>query len=330
MLAPQEASQNETHHNSTAHGQASFALPPIRNPGPFGPFLLRPRRHRVTNQSFQTLQVQSPGDIHVSMPSQPRCDSPHQWGPYTGHRDSNPTGQPAVGSVCEAPLAFECPYATNTNHPSCKSPSSPIATFHQQSSHREDSAANMTTFSSGMPTYSHATTSEAMSTTAAPFHPRSWTDQNWHSTAAIEISGSSHGDARIGITDRRGPSSPEHLSHIPSGQASIPLNDQLHDVAKLSISTSEVCFKHHSSEIAPPYAYTFPFKFQIINHCVDLAHFAKHYGEHVICWQQCQVMRSKLKAAQEPKSCRPPSNCSRWCRLQWPSLKRWTRCELRD
>jgi len=438
MSAPQEASQDETSRNSTAHGQTSLTLPPIRS---LDLSLSRPDEHQVTDQTFQTqqqAQVRSPGDIHVSTSSQPRRDGVHQWRPYSASQDSNPTGQPAAGSVREAPLAFGRPYATDTNYPSSfvrepppsqptttttqfrtlsgaaphgesselstladsrggarrgepaysssatyspehltphsqshtsrsldrsasmidvrhefrgpasgtqssygspapsnfappqnfgtqssqfplsrpsfstpgYPPSSPVATFHQQSSHREDSATNTTTSSSGMPTYSHATYGEAMpttSTTATPFHPRSWTDQNPHSTAAVEISGASRplgqppaGGARIGTTDRWGPSSPELLSHSPSGRASIssghgqvprhrpssPFHNQPQGVAKLSTSISEVCFRRHSSEIIPPCAHTFPIKFQIVNHCVALTHFAKHYGEHIIHWQQ--------------------------------------------
>lgn len=145
-------------------------------------------------------------------------------------------------------------------------PSSPIVTIQQTSSHREDSATNTTTSSSGVPAYSHQSFSEAMpttSTTSTPFHPRFWPDRNPHSTAAIETPSASSrppghpppGETRIGTGERWGPPSPGQPSHSPSGRATMsvgrgqvprpraspPVFAQPHGVAELSTSISEVC-----------------------------------------------------------------------------------------
>lgn len=164
-------------------------------------------------------------------------------------------------------------------------PSSPVATFQQASSHREDSGTNTTTSSSGLPTYSHPTFNEAMPTTStatAPYHHhRSWSDQNPHSAVAVEISGASRppghppaSDTRIPTADRWGPSSPELLSHssndrsIPAGhgqvprhRASPPFHVQPHGVAKLSTSISEVRFQTPivlTSSFRAPHAFPVP------------------------------------------------------------------------
>jgi hypothetical protein len=119
MSAPQEASYDETSRNSTAHGQASLTLPPIRS---LDLSLSRAEEHEGTDTTFHTAQQQaqarSSGDIHVSTPSQPRRDSAYQWRPYAAPHESNPTGQAATGPAREAPLGFGRPYATDTNYPS--------------------------------------------------------------------------------------------------------------------------------------------------------------------------------------------------------------------